>query len=161
MMEQTVNFKLNGEPVSLGVQGEESLLTLIRVQLDHTGTKYGCGIGECGACTVLMNNEAVRSCMVLAEDLNGAEILTIEGLSQNGELHPLQKAFIAHDALQCGYCTSGMIMNAYGLLKRNATPTKEEIILGMDSNLCRCGAYNRIVDAIQTASDEMNKKVKL
>ncbi|MFD1314027.1 (2Fe-2S)-binding protein [Namhaeicola litoreus] len=160
-MKQSVKFKLNGQSVSLDVHGEESLLTLIRVYLDQTGTKYGCGIGECGACTVLINSEAIRSCMIFAEDLDGADILTIEGLSQNGELHPLQKAFITHDALQCGYCTSGMIMNAYGLLMQNPAPTREEIIVGMDANLCRCGAYNRIVDAIQTASKEMNKKVKL
>jgi carbon-monoxide dehydrogenase small subunit len=160
-MKQSVSFKLNGKTVSIDVQGDESLLTVIRTYLDQTGTKYGCGIGECGACTVLLDNEAVRSCMILAEDLNDTNIFTIEGLSSNGELHPLQKAFISHDALQCGYCTSGMIMNAFGLLKKNQTPSRKEIIEGMDTNLCRCGAYNRIVDAILTASNEMNKKVKL
>ena len=160
-MKQSVSFKLNGKSVSVDVQGDESLLTVIRAYLDQTGTKYGCGIGECGACTVLLDNEAVRSCMILAEDLNDSDIFTIEGLSSNGELHPLQKAFIAHDALQCGYCTSGMIMNAFGLLKKNQTPSRKEIIVGMDANLCRCGAYNRIVDAILTASNEINKKVKL
>ena len=149
-MKQSVSFKINGESVSVDVQGDESLLTVIRAYLDQTGTKYGCGLGECGACTVLLDNEVVRSCMILAEDLNNTEILTIEGLSSNGELHPLQKAFIAHDALQCGYCTSGMIMNAFGLLKKNQTPSRKEIIDGMDANLCRCGAYNRIVDAILT-----------
>ena len=160
-MKQSVSFKLNGKSVSVDVQGDESLLTVIRAYLDQTGTKYRCGIGECGACTVLLDNEAVRSCMILAEDLNDTDIFTIEGLSSNGELHPLQKAFIAHDALQCGYCTSGMIMNAFGLLKKNQTPSRKEIIVGMDANLCRCGAYNRIVDAILTASNEINKKVKL
>ena len=160
-MKQSVSFKINGESVSVDVQGDESLLTVIRAYLDQTGTKYGCGLGECGACTVLLDNEVVRSCMILAEDLNNTEILTIEGLSSNGELHPLQKAFIAHDALQCGYCTSGMIMNAFGLLKKNQTPSRKEIIDGMDANLCRCGAYNRIVDAILTASNETNQKVKL
>lgn len=160
-MKESVSFKLNGKSVSVDVQGDESLLTVIRAYLDQTGTKYGCGIGECGACTVLVDNEAVRSCMILVEDLNDTDILTIEGLSSNGELHPLQKAFIAHDALQCGYCTSGMIMNAFGLLKKNQTPSRKEIIVGMDANLCRCGAYNRIVDAILTASNEINKKVKL
>ena len=160
-MKQSVSFKLNGKTVSIYVQGDESLLTVIRTYLDQTGTKYGCGIGECGACTVLLDNEAVRSCMILAEDLNDTNIFTIEGFSSNGELHPLQKAFISHDALQCGYCTSGMIMNAFGLLKKNQTPSRKEIIEGMDTNLCRCGAYNRIVDAILTASNEMNKKVKL
>ena len=160
-MKQSVSFKLNGKTVSIDVQGDESLLTVIRTYLDQTGTKYGCGLGECGACTVLLDNEVVRSCMILAEDLNNTEILTIEGLSSNGELHPLQKAFIAHDALQCGYCTSGMIMNAFGLLKKNQTPSRKEIIDGMDANLCRCGAYNRIVDAILMASNEINQKVKL
>ena len=101
-LKQTVSFKLNGKSVSVDVQGDESLLTVIRTYLDQTGTKYGCGIGECGACTVLLDNEAAQSCMILAEDLNGTEILTIEGLNGNGELHPLQKAFITHDALQCG-----------------------------------------------------------
>jgi carbon-monoxide dehydrogenase small subunit len=160
-MKQSVSFKINGKSVSVDVLGDESLLTVIRAYLDQTGTKYGCGLGECGACTVLLDNEVVRSCMILAEDLNDADILTIEGLSNNGELHPLQKAFIAHDALQCGYCTSGMIMNAFGLLKKNQNPSRKEIIDGMDANLCRCGAYNRIIDAILTASNEINQKVKL
>lgn len=156
-----INFTLNGEPISLEVQGQESLLTIIRTYLEHTGTKYGCGIGECGACTVLIDNEAVRSCMTLAEDIEGKNIISIEGLSTKGTLHPLQKAFMSHDALQCGFCTSGMILNAYGFLLRNPNPSRNDIIEGMESNLCRCGAYNRIVDAIQTAGKEMSKKVKL
>ncbi len=160
MMEQ-INFTLNGKPVSLQVQGEESLLTVIRIYLEQTGTKFGCGIGECGACTVLVDKEPVRSCMLLAEDLDGKEIISIEGLPVEGELHPLQKEFISHDALQCGFCTSGMIMNAYGLLLQNPSPTREKIIESMETNLCRCGAYNRIVDAIETAGNEMPKKVKL
>jgi len=156
-----INFTLNGEPISLEVQGQESLLTIIRTYLEQTGTKYGCGIGECGACTVLIDNEAVRSCMTLAEDIEGKNIVSIEGLSAKGTLHPLQKAFMSHDALQCGFCTSGMILNAYGFLLRNPNPSRNDIIEGMESNLCRCGAYNRIVDAIQTAGKEMSKKVKL
>jgi len=156
-----INFTLNGEPISLEVQGQESLLTIIRTYLEQTGTKYGCGIGECGACTVLIDNEAVRSCMTLAEDIEGKNIVSIEGLSTKGTLHPLQKAFMSHDALQCGFCTSGMILNAYGFLLRNPNPSRNDIIEGMESNLCRCGAYNRIVDAIQTAGKEMSKKVKL
>jgi len=154
-------FTLNGKPVSLEVQGQESLLTIIRIYLEQTGTKYGCGIGECGACTVLIDKEPVRSCMILAEDIEGKEIISIEGLSAERELHPLQKAFISHDALQCGFCTSGMIMNAYGFLLQNPNPSRENIIEGMESNLCRCGSYNRIVDAIQTAGNEIPKKVKL
>ena len=155
-----INFTLNGQPVSLDVQGQEPLLTVIRTYLELTGTKYGCGIGECGACTVLMDNEAVRSCMILAEDVDGKEIIAIEGLSAEGQLHPLQEAFIEHDALQCGFCTSGMIMNAYGLLLKDPNPSREKIIEGMESNLCRCGAYNRIVDAIETAGKELSKTVK-
>lgn len=150
-----INFTLNGKPVSLEVQGEESLLTVIRIYLEQTGTKYGCGIGECGACTVLINKEPIRSCMTLAEDIDGKDIISIEGLSTEGELHPLQKAFISEDALQCGFCTSGMIMNAYGFLLENPNPNREKIIEKMDSNLCRCGAYNRIVDAIEIAGKEM------
>ena len=160
-MKQSISFKLNHEQVSVNVNGEESLLTVIREYLDNTGTKYGCGLGDCGACTVLIDNEPVRSCMILVEDIAGKEILTIEGLSSNGSLHPIQKSFIEHDALQCGFCTPGMIMNAYGLLIRNPNPTREYIIKGMEENLCRCGSYNRIIDAIETASKEMNKKVKL
>ncbi|TXG38522.1 (2Fe-2S)-binding protein [Seonamhaeicola maritimus] len=156
-----ISFTLNGKPVSLKVKGEESLLTIIRIYLEQTGTKYGCGIGECGACTVIMDNEAVRSCMILAEDIEGKEIISIEGLSSEGKLHVLQEVFISHDALQCGFCTSGMIMNAYGLLLQSLNPSREEIIEAMESNLCRCGAYNRIVDAIETTSNEIPKKVKL
>ncbi len=157
-MKQSISFKLNHQSVSVNVNGEESLLTVIREYLDKTGTKYGCGLGDCGACTVLIDNEPVRSCMILIEDVAGKEILTIEGLNSNGTLHPIQKSFIAHDALQCGFCTPGMIMNAYGLLIRNPDPTREYIINGMEENLCRCGSYNRIVEAIQTAAKEMNKK---
>ncbi len=150
-----INFTLNGKSISLEVEGQESLLTIIRSYLEQTGTKYGCGIGECGACTVLIDKEPVRSCMTLAEDVEGKEIISIEGLSTEGELHPLQTAFISHDALQCGFCTSGMIMNAYGFLLQNPNASREKIIAGMETNLCRCGAYNRIVDAIQSAGKEM------
>lgn len=156
-MKQVISFKLNNQSVSVEVNGDESLLTAIRTYLDQTGTKYGCGIGECGACTVVINNESVRSCMILVEDVQGKEIITIEGLNSEGELHPLQKAFIDHDAMQCGFCTSGMIMNAHGLLNENPNPTREDIVNGMEENLCRCGSYNRIVDAIETAAKEINK----
>lgn len=158
-MKQSISFKLNGNLVSVEVTGEESLLTVIRAYLDETGTKYGCGIGDCGACTILINKEPVQACMTLVEDVAGAEIITIEGLGTNGSLHPIQKAFVEHDALQCGFCTSGMIMKAYGLLLNDPEPTRENIITGMDENLCRCGSYNRIVDAIQTAAIEMKEKI--
>ena len=160
-MKQSISFKLNGQSVSLEVNGEESLLTVIRTYLDQTGTKYGCGIGECGACTVLIDNEPERACMIYIEDVADKEIITIEGLSSNEVLHPIQKAFVELDALQCGFCTPGMIMNAYGLLIRNPNPTRENIISGMQENLCRCGSYGRIIDAIQMAAEEMNEKIKL
>ena len=157
-MKKTISFKLNGQEMSVDVSGEETLLTVIRTYLDKTGTKYGCGIGDCGACTVVIENELIRACMTSVEDVAGKNILTIEGLSNNGSLHPIQKAFIAHDALQCGFCTPGMIMNAYGFLINNPKVTRENIINSMEENLCRCGSYNRIVDAIQTAAKEIKEK---
>lgn len=160
-MKQKISFKLNQKSVTVTVNGSESLLTVLREYLDMTGAKFGCGLGECGACTVIIDKKAVRSCMVLVEDVAGKDIISIEGLSSNGVLHPIQKAFVNHDAMQCGFCTSGMIMNAYGLLLRNPKPSRTEIINGMEENLCRCGSYNRIVDAIETASEEMSKKSKL
>lgn len=159
-MKQTYHFKLNGNPVSVDGENETFLLTVIRTYLEQTGTKFGCGIGQCGACTVLIDDAPERSCMVSLEDVEGKEITTIEGLSSNGNLHPLQKAFIEHDALQCGFCTPGMILNAYGLIKKNPEISRDEIYYGMEENLCRCGSYNRIVDAIQTAALEMNQKIK-
>ena len=158
-MKRSISFKLNDKPVSVNVNGDEPLLTAIRTYLDQTGTKYGCGLGDCGACTVLIDKEPLRACMISVEDIEGKEILTIEGLATNGSLHPIQKAFINHDALQCGFCTPGMIMNAYGLLLNDKELTRENIIGGMEDNLCRCGSYNRIVDAIETAAEEMNKKI--
>ena len=161
-MKQAISFKLNGENVTVQVHGDETLLTVIRTYLDKTGTKYGCGIGQCGACTVLIDKEAIRACMILVEDVQDQEIITIEGLqSKTGELHPIQQAFVEIDALQCGFCTPGMIMNAYSLLLNNPTPTREEVISGMEENLCRCGSYNRIIDAILNAATVLNETVKL
>jgi aerobic-type carbon monoxide dehydrogenase small subunit (CoxS/CutS family) len=154
-MEETVQFKLNGKPVQLTVDSNRMLLWVLRTDLGVIGTKYGCGEGYCAACTVVVNNEAVRSCQTAVKDVKGKEVLTIEGLAKNGKLHPLQKAFMEHDALQCGYCTPGMIMNAYAFLRRNPRPSRSQIIEGMEDNLCRCGAHNRIVQAIQTAGKEM------
>lgn len=158
-MKKNLSFKLNGDTVSVKVSGEESLLTVVRTYLDQTGTKYGCGIGDCGACTVMIDNEPLRACMIAVEDVIGKEVLTIEGLANKASLHPLQKAFIAHDALQCGFCTPGMIMNAYGFLIKNPEATRENIIDSMEENLCRCGSYNRIIDAIQTAAEEIKEKI--
>jgi aerobic-type carbon monoxide dehydrogenase small subunit (CoxS/CutS family) len=155
MMDSEIQFTLNGKPVRVITDGNLKLLWILRTSFGLTGSKYGCGEGHCGSCTVLINNEAVRSCLVSLTDVSGKEIVTIEGLAGNGDLHPVQKAFIRHDALQCGYCTPGMILNAVGLLVRNPNPSRSEIIREMDDNICRCGAYNRIIDAIESAADEM------
>ncbi len=152
---EKISFKLNGKPTTLTVDGERSLLWVLRSDLGLTGTKYGCGVGLCGACTVIVGNKAVRSCQVAMKDVKGKEVLTIEGLAKEGKLHPVQEAFVKHDALQCGFCTPGMIMNAYGLLLENPRPSRAEIIEEMDNNLCRCGAHNRIVEAIETAATAM------
>ena len=154
-MKKSIRFNLNHNPVEVELNGDETLLWVIRSVLNKTGTKFGCGLGSCGACTVLIDREPVRSCMVYVEDVAGKDVVTIEGLTENGKLHPVQKAFIKHDALQCGYCTPGMIMNAVGLLNRNTRPTRQYIIESMHDNLCRCGAHNRIIDAIEEAAGEM------
>ncbi len=154
-MRETINFKLNDKPTRLTVDGERMLLWALRSELNLTGTKFGCGEGFCGACTVLVNKKAIRSCRFPVKDVKGKEIITIEGLAKNGNLHPLQKAFIKHDALQCGFCTPGMILNAYSLLLNNPRPTQKEILQSMEDNLCRCGAHTRIVQAIKTAATEM------
>lgn len=140
---------------------ERSLLWVIRTDYELTGTKYGCGMGYCGACTVLVDRKPVRSCMATADFVDGKEVVTIEGLAKNGSLNPVQKAFVEHESLQCGYCTPGMIMNATGLLHENPEPSRKEIIEVMDENLCRCGSYGRIVDAIQSASKAVKGGVKL
>jgi len=153
-MEEDVQFKLNGKPVKLTVDSDRTLLWVLRTDLELTGTKYGCGEGYCGACTILVDNEAMRSCQTAIKDVRGKEIVTIEGLAKDGKLHPLQKAFMENDALQCGYCTPGMILNAYALLRKNPRPSYADIVNGMDDNLCRCGAHNRIVRAVQAAAKE-------
>ena len=148
---KTVQFELNGSQVAVEAQEGETLMWVIREQLGLTGTKFGCGEGYCGSCTVIMNGEAVRSCAIAATDADGSSVLTIEGLSNNGKLHPLQEEFVKNDALQCGYCTPGMIMNAYGLLLNNPEPSREEVVIAMDDNFCRCGVHGRIIKAIQNA----------
>ena len=159
-MMETIRFKLNGRPVRLKVDGERKLLWVLRTDLGVTGPKYGCGEGLCGACTVLANDEAVLACQKTIKEVDGSEITSIEGLAQNGRLHPLQQAFIAHVGFQCGYCTPGMILKAHSLLADNPTPSRDEIIAGMDENLCRCGAHTRIVAAIETAAREMKGGMK-
>jgi aerobic-type carbon monoxide dehydrogenase small subunit (CoxS/CutS family) len=154
-MTEIIKFELNGKPAEILPDGEKTLLTVLRTRFGLTGTKYGCRIGFCGSCTVIVDGEPVRSCLTPIEDVAGKKVITIEGLSKNGTLHPVQNAFIKHDALQCGYCTPGMILNAYGLLIKNPEPTRQEIIEHMEGNLCRCGSYGRIIEAIQTAASEM------
>ena len=154
-MEETIRFKLNNEEVELVTDPNQILLWVLRNHFGLTGTKFGCGIGFCGACTVLIDTEPVRSCLMPVSEVAGKSVVTIEGLETDGKLHPIQQAFIDHDALQCGYCTSGMIITAVGLLERNPAPTRDEIISGMEDNLCRCGAHTRIIDAVEEASKTM------
>ena len=151
-MPETINFKLNGRDVSLNTDGERKLLWVLRDDFGLTGAKYGCGMGLCGACVVVVNNEAVRSCRMSISDVKGKDVLTIEGLAQGDRLHPVQQAFADHGAVQCGFCTPGMIMNAYALLQKNPKITREQIISGMENNLCRCSAYQRIVEAIESVA---------
>jgi aerobic-type carbon monoxide dehydrogenase small subunit (CoxS/CutS family) len=154
-MEETIKFQLNGKQTEALIDPTQTLLWVLRNHFGLTGTKYGCGTGFCGACTVLIDDEPVRSCQLSVGDAAGKKIVTVEGLASNGKLHPVQKAFVEHDALQCGFCTPGMIMNATGLLKKNPTPSVQQVKEGMENNLCRCGAHVRIVEAVLTASKEM------
>lgn len=154
-MSENISFTLNGEPVRLTTDGDRKLLTVLRNDLGLTGTKYGCGVSLCGACTVLVNNKAVRSCQYSVKNVKGKDVTTIEGLAKDGKLNPLQQAFVEHDALQCGFCTSGMIISAYSLLLENSKPSTSEIIRHMEANLCRCGAHTRIIQAIETVSKKM------
>ena len=153
-MKETIRFKLNGKPKVLDVEGDRKLLWVLRTDLGLTGTKFGCGVSLCGACTVVINKEAVRSCSIAVREVNGKEVTTIEGLAQGDKLHPLQKAFADYGAVQCGFCTPGMIMNAYALLLKNPKLTRQQIIMGMENNLCRCSAHKRIVQAIESVSSK-------
>ena len=148
-MQRTISFTLNGKPARVTVDDERMLLWVLRYDLGLTGTKFGCGAALCGACTVVVDKRAVRSCVTPVKDVAGKQVVTIEGLSNNGKLHPLQEAFVKHDAFQCGYCTSGMLMSAHAMLQEKAHPTRAEIIGHLDDNLCRCGSHVRVVDAIE------------
>jgi aerobic-type carbon monoxide dehydrogenase small subunit (CoxS/CutS family) len=154
-MKETIEFRLNGEAVTLGVDPTRFLLWVLRSDLGLTGSKYGCGEGLCGACTVVVDGRAVRSCRLPVGGIKGKEVTTIEGLANNGALHPLQKAFVEQDALQCGYCTPGVIMNAYSLLLNTPRPSRSQIVRQMEGNLCRCGAHKRILQAIEAAAKVM------
>jgi aerobic-type carbon monoxide dehydrogenase small subunit (CoxS/CutS family) len=151
-MARVTLLNVNGAKKTVDVDSSVSLLTVLRDDLDLTGTKYGCGEGQCGACTVLVDGQATRSCITQVGRAVGKQITTIEGLAKDGKLHPLQEAFINADAMQCAFCTSGMIMAASGLLSKNPRPSREDIVSSMNRNLCRCGVYQRIVEAIQTAA---------
>jgi len=150
MDKQKLHLFVNGEEVFTEVAPNKTLLWLLREELGLTGTKEGCGAGECGACTVIFNGKPVNSCLVMALESEGAEVLTIEGEAKNGELSELQKAFIKHNALQCGFCTPGMVMSARALLNRNPSPTREDIKEAMQGNLCRCTGYETIAEAIES-----------
>ena len=151
-MKKSLRFRLNGRPTTLDTDEDRTLLWVLRTDLGLKGTKYGCGVGVCGSCTVVVDGRAIRSCQARLKDVHGAEVITIEGLARDGALHPLQQAFVDHGGLQCGFCTPGMIMNAYGLLLDDPRPSREKVIDAMEGNLCRCSAYKRILEAIESVS---------
>lgn len=151
-MANITSLSVNGKKLPVNVDSHTSLLTVLRDYLNLTGTKYGCGEAQCGACTVLIDGQMTRSCTMPVGKVTSKQITTIEGLAKDGQLHPLQQAFIEADAMQCGYCTSGMIMSGVALLKKNPKPSRDDIVKHMDRNMCRCGTYLRIVKAIEIAS---------
>ena len=153
-MKNPVRFRLNGQPVTLATEDDRTLLWVLRGDLGLTGTKHGCGAGICGSCTVVVDGQAVRSCQTTLAQIQGKDVTTIEGLAQDGRLNPLQEAFIEHGAFQCGFCTPGMLMNAYALLRAQPQPSPEAIAQGMEENLCRCGAHKRVLAAVAAASRE-------
>jgi carbon-monoxide dehydrogenase small subunit len=152
-----LKLRVNGESVQLLVEEDETLLDVLRDRLFLTGTKRGCGEGQCGHCTVVLNGKAVNSCLTLALEAEGSQVLTIEGLAQGNSLHPIQKAYVEAGAIQCGYCTPGMVMAVYSLLQQNPQPSEEEIREGIKGVMCRCTGYYKIVEAVKTASAEMSK----
>ena len=157
-MARITTLNVNGKKLTVDVDSTVSLLSVLRNDLDLTGSKYGCGEGQCGACTVLLEGQPIRSCTTQVGRAAGKQIVTIEGLEKDGKLHPLQEAFIKADAMQCAYCTSGMIMSASALLSKTPKPTRDDIISGMNGNICRCGTYQRIIEAIQIASGQIASK---
>ena len=151
-MANVTELRINGSKRTLNAEPERTLLSVLRDDLDLTGAKYGCGEGQCGACTVMIDGIPTKSCVTPVTNVGGKEIITIEGLEKNGKLHPLQEAFMEIGAMQCGYCTCGMIMAGVALLRRNAEPSNREIVRAMDGNICRCGVYQRIVAAVAKAA---------
>lgn len=158
MKKHVINFTLNGDPCEAYVDDSISMLDFLREQMKLTGTKRGCEEGECGACTIMLDGRPVTSCMMLASEADGHDVVTIEGIARNGKLHPVQQAFIDNWALQCGFCTPGMIMAAIALLNKNPNPTEDEIRDGIAGNLCRCTGYAKIVEAIGKAAAVLNKE---
>ena len=156
-MPRVKELNVNGKQLQVDADGERSLLSVLRDDLELTGSKYGCGEGECGACTVLVEGNAIRSCRAKVGNIGTKKIRTIESLEQNGKLHPLQESFLHAGAMQCGYCTTGMIMSAFSLLQKNGSPSEAEIIRAMNGNVCRCGTYGRIISAIQGAAKTISK----
>ena len=154
-MQRAIAFTLNGKPTKVTVDEERMLLWVLRSDLGLTGTKFGCGATYCGACTVIVDGEAALACSTPVKDVAGKHVLTIEGLSENGKLHPLQEAFVKHAAYQCGFCTPGMILTAYALVHKTPRPSRDEILKRMEGNLCRCGAHLRSVEAIEEAAVAM------
>ncbi|MBM4325852.1 MAG: (2Fe-2S)-binding protein [Deltaproteobacteria bacterium] len=157
-MKTLIQLTVNGEPVEAAVDANRTLLQFLREDLELTGAKHGCGLGDCGACTVILDGKPVNSCLVLAVQANGRSVLTIEGLAENGKLHPIQQAFVDKGAIQCGFCTPGMILSAKALLDTNTKPTEIEIRTAISGNLCRCTGYQKIVQAIQDAAEAMTGK---
>lgn len=158
MKEVEISFTVNKKLYRLLVPPNITLLDVLREKLKLTGTKEGCGKGECGACTVIFNGRSANSCLILAPQADGAEILTIEGVGTIDNLHPIQKAFVDEGAVQCGFCTPGMVMSSFYLLNKNPNPTEEEIREGLSGNLCRCTGYVKIIKAVEKASKELNEK---
>ncbi|HZM87038.1 MAG TPA: (2Fe-2S)-binding protein [Blastocatellia bacterium] len=154
-MQRISELHVNGSKLRIDADADRSLLSVLRDDLDLTGSKYGCGEGQCGACTVLIDGQATRSCVTKLGATAGKKVITIEGIEKNGRLHPLQEAFLEADALQCGYCTPGMIMSSVALLSKTPTPSDQEIVRSMEGNVCRCGTYPRIVTAIRKAAQSM------
>jgi aerobic-type carbon monoxide dehydrogenase small subunit (CoxS/CutS family) len=157
-MKRSIQFSLNGHPASVVADDQRALLWVLRTELQLTGTKYGCGEGICGACTVLIGDRIVRSCVAPLHTVEGMDVVTVEGLAKNGDLHPLQQAFVDYGAFQCGYCTPGMLLAAYAFLRTTPDPTREAIVTHMDRNLCRCGSHQRIVEAIESAARRMRAR---
>ena len=151
-MTKPIRFQLNGKPTTLETDEDRTLLWVLRTDLGLTGSKYGCGVGVCGSCTVVIDGKTVQSCQTSLKEVQDTEVTTIEGLARGGELHPLQQAFVDHGGLQCGFCTPGMIMSAYGLLLADPRPSREKVVDAMEGNLCRCSAYKRILEAIESVA---------